>query len=272
MPSLSQWMARFIEWLNKQETGTQGLVLAIVALLLGFAWPTTSWVLRNAAQALTSRRQRRVREADALKASKETERLQFESFPADLGIVDHGVNLHASMEAMMELLHRTSISVASIMTCLLKDTPSKFPDRGDPNGANKKQQVLKAAAETLRTHVLALEDIAKQLKSHAETLFAAHRSMFALPIESDGDRQALRDLKSLYSGSVAEAFRQGAEVVHLRQRDIAKFQGKQQDLKRVVIRTTAALERIVGTTRGVYKFCSREIPMTVDRLLRPDRV
>lgn len=219
---------------------------------------------------LAFRRRRRLEvKAAAIAATEkaEAERLEFESYPAELGIVDHGVNTNASMQAMLELLHQATPAIVGIMACLFKDTPSRLPPRNDPAHTIKKQKILKEAAETMRPNVLIIESIVPKLKEQAAAFQDAYRAMFGLPVESEGDKQALRDLRPVYSGGVASSFHQFSELTEKHRRDIARFSGNQKDLNRIVTRTTAAMKTIAAVTGEVATFCSSEMPEIIDRLL-----
>jgi hypothetical protein len=91
--------------------------------------------------------------------------------------------------------------------------------------------------------------------------------MFAVPISTEGDKHALQQLKGVYGGGVAKAFRECSDLASARSQDLGKFAGKQQDITRIVTRMTAAMNQISAATDEVARFCSDEMPETIDRLL-----
>lgn len=200
--------------------------------------------------------------------AKEVRRREFESFPAELGIVDHGVNTSATLEEAMRLLHLAAPAIAAVFNRLYKRAPALLSRRGFRDTAARKQAIHKESAELLREHVLLLEDVARQLQPQATAFVDAYRNMFTLPVASDADRTALRDLRVTYTGGVASSFRQCADLSRARARDVALMSGKQQDLTRVVVRAAAAMNAIAESSAVIADFCSTEMPDSIDRILQ----
>ena len=164
----------------------------------------------------------------------------------------------------MDLLKRTTQPVANIIECLFRDTPAKLHAGITP--ANK-QQVLKQAADRLRSDVLTLEEIAPEAKSHVETFKESYRAVFKLPVETQDDRDSMESLLKTYSINAATTWRQYANLVEERSGNIKRFKGNEQNLNRVVTRATAALDDIVETTRDLASFCAVEMANTIKRRL-----
>lgn len=216
-----------------------------------------------AAIGLAVHRQARIR-----REASEARRKEFESFPADLGIVDHGVNLTSSLQGILDLLKLTVPPMTAITDRLFKVAPKLLEKKhGFREIPAKKQAIHKASAEMLREHVLALEDIAKQVKPHAGAFVDAYRAMFKLPIATAEDAQALRKLRETYVGGVAESFQKFSTLARANGRKVALMNGYQQDLTRVVARTGSALDDMAESADVVATFCLTEMPDTIDRLL-----
>jgi hypothetical protein len=209
--------------------------------------------------------QRRARNAAA--ESEAARQRDFDSFPVELGIVDHGVNIIAASDAALRLFHQARPPASRIHDYLFIRVPEQLPAKGDPDHAIKKQAIFREAAIVLRDDVFMLEEVAAKAEQEVGTFTQACRAIFQLPVSSDGDAKALGEMRSTY-GRAAVPFDQVAAIIRSTSERIGRLQGNQQDLSRVVIRTTRAMERLATTAEGVSKFFSVEVATTIDRKLQ----
>ena len=187
---------------------------------------------------------------------------------AERGIVDQGVDPTASSDAILAQFRAALDPVRRIFESLFRDTLAKLPENGDPNHVAKKQAVLQQAAREIHSDVMALESVAKEVGPAVQDFIEAFRAVFALPINSDGDRQTLCRLKKTHCNGVAESFRQLASLLADRRQELTKLDGKQQDLSRMVRRAVQALDDMQKAASRVEGFCSREMSATIDRLIQ----
>lgn len=211
-------------------------------------------------------RQSKRRAQIAAAAAEAAKQRDFDSFPVGLGIVDHGVNVIASMDAVMQSLHQARPAASRIQDYLFVRLPLLLPSKGDPDHAIKKQAIFREAAGTLRDDVLLLEDVAAKVELESARFTEACRAILRLPVSSDGDAKTLREMKSTYARA-AFPLEQVAVILHSTSAKIGRLQGNQQDLSRVVTRTTAAMEKIARIAADISKFFATEVANTIDRKL-----
>jgi hypothetical protein len=248
------WLRTAISWLDRQGGFTQAVVSALVLAAGGLLW------------SLAVRGCRLVQRRYATGRQRKRELLHdFVSAPAEPGEVDHGVNTTASLETIQALLREALPPLTAIMQNLFKDTPDRLPDNCD---VRKKQGILREAAKQIHPHVRALEDVARRIAPGTTAFMSAYRVLLARPELSMADKTALVRLRDTYSTGVADTFAQLSDLVSARRQDIARLDRKQQDLSRMVRRSTRALHDIEKSVRAVSKFCSGEMPSTINRLVQ----
>lgn len=254
------WLQRGISWLDHQGGFTQavvsGLVLASGGLLAGAA-----------KQAFLLLRAHRARATARLTEQSLALEADFASATAELGEVDHGVNTTATLETIQDLLRETIPPLGRVFQCLLKDTPGALPAQSAVDYAMRKRAVLQNAARSIHPDVLAIEAVASRIGSQSQAFVAAYRALFQKPSISDADRVVLRQLRETYAGGVADTFRTLSDLIRQRQKDIARFDGKQQQLSSMIRRLVKALRTIEQSVRLVANFCFGEMATMIERLL-----
>ncbi|MFO1207578.1 MAG: hypothetical protein U1E63_17945 [Burkholderiales bacterium] len=261
MASVGTWLSDSIRWLNAQEAGTQqvvaGAVVAIGSSLVVGSIAGARFVFRRLAWRAADRRRAREEAArDALAA-----RLEFESSPAELGELDHGLRLTSALAEVQELAKAAVPPIVSLLSSLKNGAKTL------PSDIDKKRAAIGQIAESLRPEVVTLEGIAASIGQPVQEWTDAYRAIFTSTAIKAGDKRQLAELQRTYQGGVADTFRQLTDLFRLRGVDIDRFKGKQQDLNRVVSRASAAIGRIAAETDKVEKFCAVELPALVSLAL-----
>ena len=247
-------------WLDKQGGFTQGLILAVVVAAGGGLWTFMKWAWRS------------VRTQEAVRRAAKGRRTQEIQADFKKGMPNAASWIKVSIRPRVRTQSSRSSGPRWIQlnafSKSFRDTLAKLPENGDPNHVAKKQAVLQQAAMEIHSDVMALESVAKEVGPAVQDFIEAFRAVFALPINSDGDRQTLCVLKKTHCNGVAESFRQLASLLTNRREELTKLDGKQQDLSRMVRRAVQALDDMQKAASRVEGFCSREMSATIDRLIQ----
>jgi hypothetical protein len=248
-------------WLESQGSVVTGLASAVIyAALANFAWGGMAWTVRRvkgqmAARAETNRAKAAATEEDFLRGDSE------------LGTVDHGVNTSVTVQGILDVAAQATPALSRIFQNLFRDTPAKLPQKGHPDHVSQKQSALRAAAREIHSDVIELERVAQAAVPLGQQFVESYRAILRVPIKTDADRESLASIRDIYGGGVAASFGQFSELVRDRKGDLARFQGNEKDLTRMVRRAVKALDQIESTTALVTRFCTGELVKTANRLL-----
>jgi hypothetical protein len=237
----SAWMTGQPDWL--QNTIVGAFLLLVPASV--FWWPIT-WAVRRAQRFRANRR-----------AAIEAKRLSFDTYPSELGVVDHGVNATDTMPAVLNLMGEAQKVLLRIFGTLESDKKLARLRKDDPDQIAKKRDILRRIALSLQDDVLALERLAPQIATTADTFIAANRAMLSLPVRA-ADLSTLKIWNGHYRVTI-EVLRRIAEIVSEKVSALKMFDGKQQDLSRVVLRAIVAMQGMAASAEKLAGYCSGEM-------------
>jgi hypothetical protein len=257
-----RWLSDVISWLDDQGGFTQGIAVSVVLAVGAGAWSFVQWGWRKRRAYQSTRR-------DSERATAQEIEADFCAGAAGLGIVDQAVNSTASSDAILEQLRLSMGPIQNIVQLLAKEIPARLPEAGTPDYVARKQAALREGARALHPHVQTLEAASRNVVPCGPQFVHAFRAVFELPVTSDGDRRVLANLREIYAGGVAQSFRMLATLIGKRREGVALFDGKQQDLSRMVRRAVVAMDEIQRAADQIATFCEDEMPSHIDRLLGP---
>ncbi|MFN7985244.1 MAG: hypothetical protein U0Q11_25670 [Vicinamibacterales bacterium] len=243
-------MRAFIEWLNEQPAGTQGLVLLLVGLVI----PGVIRLTKVSVAAIKRRREQQRTLRVLREGQVAAERVAFEASPAPLGVLDHGENTTKALDELMEIAKQTVNPVSTILKTLT--TRAKVL----PVGVEPKRQAVAAIADELRPAVIELERLADEISRRRTMWIDAWIGVLASDEALTLEPAQLLELARVYQDGPATTFHSLSDVVRDRCRDIRRFSGKQQALTRVSERSAAAMDSIADSLRDVAAFCATGLP------------
>jgi hypothetical protein len=189
---------------------------------------------------------------------------QFDKFPADLGLLDHGYNMKERLDHLQDLAKTAIPAITKIVETLVSKASSL------PVNVERKRDAVRDIANSLRDEVMTLERVADEIGPTTQEWIEAYRNVFAEPDAKHVNPQDLEGVAETYEGGVALTFRQLTKAYKEMNPRLKRFHGKQQALNRIVMRSTAAIRRIAGATGQLSDFCSAELPRLVRSVRPPD--
>ncbi len=194
----------------------------------------------------------------------------FQKGQAELGTIDHAVNVHAAPEKLKDLTHSAVPLVLRIEQAIVQAIKG-FPVSGHPNYFSEKQRIESQVARTIHPFVMEVEEIADQYATNTTLFIHGYRTLVAdMPVGDDDGLETLRTLPDAFSGPFAGVFALGSKAFRDRLLFMRGMHGHQQDLSRITHRQATALTTMSDCCERIHRFCSGELKKLVDARIRKE--